>query len=118
MIITANGYPLRVALVSNSSTAALCELLSGGEVTVDLSDYGGFEKVGALPVGLPTNDERITTQPGDVILYQGNQITIYYGTNTWTFTRLGRIEGVAGDELKRILGPGDVTATLSLNERQ
>ena len=57
-----------------------------------MADYGGFEKVGALGTELTRNDRQITTQPGDVILYQGNQITIYYGTNSWSFTRLATID--------------------------
>lgn len=68
-------------------------------LTVDMSDYGNFEKVGSLGQSLPTNDQSITTQPGDVILYQGNSITIYYGTNTWSFTRLGKIENTTREGL-------------------
>jgi len=81
---------------------------------VNASDYGNFEKVGALGAELPTNDEQITTEPGDVILYQGNQLTLYYDTNTWNFTRIGKATGVTQEELKKILGDGDVTMILSL----
>ena len=79
-----------------------------------LNEYGSFEKVGALPQSLPKDDERITTEPGDIMLYLGNQITIFYGTNTWSYTRLGRIDNVTQAELKEILGSGNVTVTLSL----
>ena len=89
-------------------------LLAKGDVNVAMRDYGGFEKVGALGTTLPTNDEPITTEPGDVILYQGNQITIYYAANTWSFTRLGKIQGVSASELKRILGNGRITTVFSL----
>ena len=89
-------------------------LLAQGDVRVAMRDYGGFEKVGALGTTLPTNDEPITTEPGDVILYQGNQITIYYAANTWRFTRLGKIQGVSESELKKILGKGGITAVFSL----
>jgi chitodextrinase len=75
-----------------------------------------MEKVGGLGKTLPTNDERITTEPGDLILYQGNALVIYYAPNTWTFTRLGKITGVTGEELKTILGNGNVTVTLSLSQ--
>ncbi|MPN07297.1 hypothetical protein SDC9_154563 [bioreactor metagenome] len=81
-----------------------------------MSDYGNFEKVGELGTTLPRNDESITTKPGDIILYQGNQITIYYDTNTWEFTRLGRINDVSPQELRGILGDGDVTTVLSLTD--
>lgn len=73
--------------------------------------YGNFEKVGPLPFELPRNDETITTEPGDIILYQGNQITIYYDENTWNFTRLAKIDNVTREELLDVLGSGDVTVT-------
>ena len=78
-----------------------------------MEDYGGFEKVGLLPRRLPTNDERITTQPGDVILYQGEQLAIYYATNTWSFTRLGSLVDLGENELREVLGEGSVTVTIS-----
>ena len=96
----------------NPSAEAFRELLSQGPLTVEMEDYGGFEKVGDLGTTLPRNDTQITTQPGDVILYQGNQITIYYGANTWNFTRLARIAD-PGD-LKEKLGDGTVCVTFSL----
>jgi hypothetical protein len=82
------------------------------ELTVEMDDYGGFEKVGSLGATLTRNDTQITTQPGDVILYQGNQITIYYGTNTWSFTRLARIDD--STDLQEKLGDGTVSVTFSL----
>lgn len=113
LIISVNGTELTAALSDNSSAQALTELLKQGKISVDMSDYGGFEKVGDLPQSLPTNDENITTVPGDIILYQGNKITIYYAENTWDFTKLGHIDNITQDELKEILGGGDVTVTLS-----
>ncbi len=99
---------------NNSSADAFLELLKDGDITVEMRDYGGFEKVGSLGMELPTNDERITTEPGDVILYQGNQITIYYDTNSWNFTRLGKVQGISPEELRDVLGDGDPTAVFSL----
>lgn len=81
---------------------------------MDMRDYGSFEKAGSLGATLPTNDENITTRPGDVILYQGNSITIYYDTNTWNFTRLGSIQDCPQAQLKEMLGEGNVTVTFSL----
>ncbi|WP_261433949.1 cyclophilin-like fold protein [Xiamenia xianingshaonis] len=109
-----NGQTLPVAAARNSSSDALIALLAEGDVAVDAHDYGSFEKVGSLPQSLPTNDEQITTEPGDVILYQGNQITVYYGTNSWSLTRLGKVEGTSAEELKQILGDGNVEIRLSL----
>ncbi len=118
MYIIVGEHTLTVKLADNSSAAALQELLKKGDITVDAHDYGNFEKVGSLGTQLPTNDERITTEPGDVILYQGDQITVYYDTNSWSFTRLGKIQGVSADELKAILGDGDVTMVLSLTNNK
>ena len=110
--ITAGDYELSATFADNSSAEEFRELLAQGPVTVEMEDYGGFEKVGPLGTTLTRNDEQITTEPGDVILYQGNQITIYYGTNTWSFTRLARIDDPAG--LWEKLGDGVVTVTFSL----
>lgn len=99
----------------NSSAEAFTDLLRQGDITVDMRDYGGFEKVGPLGTTLPTNDESITTEPGDVILYMGSQITIYYDTNTWSFTRLGKVQDMTADELREALGAGDPTVVFSLS---
>ena len=93
-------------------TVQFRELLAQGPLTIEMEDYGGFEKVGPLGTTLPRNDTSITTQPGDVILYQGNQITIYYGTNSWSFTRLARIDDPS--DLREKLGDGAVSVTFSL----
>ena len=97
------------SLEDNDSARAFIEQLSPEAIEVEMRDYGGFEKVGPLPWALPQNDEEITTQPGDVILYQGDQITVYYGQNTWSLTRLARIGNVTGEELLEALGDGAVT---------
>ena len=81
-----------------------------------MSDYGNFEKVGPLGQSLPTNNQQITTGAGDIILYQGNQITIYYDRNSWNFTRLGKINGVTSRQLRDILGSGDVSVPFSLEK--
>lgn len=112
--IHVNGTVLTVNAENNSSAKALIALLETSDITVSMHDYGSFEKVGPLGADLPRNDEDITTSAGDVILYQGNQITIYYDENRWDFTRLGHID-TDQNELKTILGSGDVTVILSLN---
>jgi hypothetical protein len=116
MKITIGNRELTATLARNSSTEALKELLKAGPITIRMRDYGNMEKVGGLGKNLPTNDERITTEPGDLILYQGNALVIYYAPNTWNFTRLGKINDVTPEELKRALGEGDVTVTLELIE--
>ena len=112
--IHVNDAVLAVTAENNSSAEALLQLLEEGDITIAMHDYGSFEKVGPLGADLPRNDEDITTAPGDVILYQGNQVTIYYDENRWTFTKLGHID-IEQDELKAILGSGDATVTLSAN---
>lgn len=107
---------LTAKLADNSSAQAFVELLREGPVTVQAHDYGNFEKVGPLPTSLPENNEQITTEPGDIILYQGNSITVYFDVNTWNFTRLGKVQNVTDEELRSILGEGDVEITFSLNQ--
>ena len=112
LVIEANDHIFYADPEDNSSADALIEKLSTGEIELELHDYGSFEKVGPLPWELPRNDESISTVPGDVILYQGNQITIYYDKNTWDFTRLAKIEGVTKEDLLDVFGESDVTVKL------
>ena len=116
LYITVNGTTLTATLANNSSAEAFRELLASGPRTIQMSDYGNFEKVGPLSQSLPTNNQQITTEAGDIILYQGNQITIYYDRNSWNFTRLGKINGVTSQQLRDILGSGDVSVTFSLEK--
>ena len=114
------NHKLTATLADNSSATAFYELLKKGPLTVDMHDYGSFEKVGSLGTSLPRNDSQITTEAGDIILYQGNQLTIYYDTNSWNFTRLGKVVSTGSTttitqaELKKILGKGDVTAVFDI----
>ena len=108
------NHTLTAMLENNSSALAFYELLKKGSVTISMHDYGSFEKVGSLGKTLPRNDKQITTSAGDIILYQGNQITIYYDTNSWNFTRLGKLDD--SSQLKKILGKGDVTAVFEIAE--
>ena len=114
LVIETEDSVFYAELEDNPSAQALVERLEReGPVTVEMHDYGGFEKVGALPWALERSDETITTAPGDVILYQGDQITIYYGENTWSFTRLARIRGETRETLLAALGGGSVAVTFS-----
>ena len=112
LIITVGEQQFYATFADNSSAEEFQQLLAQGPLTIQMEDYGGFEKVGPLGTTLTRNDESITTQPGDVILYQGNQITIYYGTNTWSFTRLATIDDPT--DLQARLGEGTVSVTFSL----
>lgn len=100
----------------NSSADAFRELLAQGSLTIDMSDYGSFEKVGSIGQSLPREDTQISTTTGDVILYQGNQIVIFYGTNSWSYSRLGKIQNAAEDDLLTAFGSGHVAITFSLTK--
>ena len=115
MYITIGNQTLPVTLVKNNATEALMAALAANPITYEADDYGGFEKVGALGRSLPTSNQQLTTQAGDVILYSGNQIVLFYGSNSWSYTRLGRIEYESLEQLKSFLkaGQGRVSVTLS-----
>ena len=113
LTITFGDHVLSAPFADNSSAAEFQALLAQGPLTIEMEDYGGFEKVGPLGTSLTRNDAQITTEPGDIILYQGNQITVYYGTNTWSFTRLARIDDPT--DLQEKLGDGTVSITFSLD---
>ena len=112
--IRIGDHVLTATLAENSSVDALTEALVEGPLTVNMRDYGSMEKVGSLGMDLPRNDEQITTEAGDIILYQGSEFVIYYAPNSWKFTRIGKIDNVTAEELRRILGDGNLTIMLSL----
>lgn len=112
--IRVNDTTFTATFEENSSAMALAEFLKQGEMTLDMHDYGSFEKVADLPQSFPRNDKQIDTDAGDLILYLGKRIVIYYDKNSWNFTRLGKIDNVNKTRLKQILGEGNVTATFSV----
>ena len=114
--IDVNGNTLYADFADNASAEEFKEKLKDGAISVHLEDYGNFEKVGDLPWSITRSDTNITTVPGDVILYQGNMITIYYSENTWNFTYLARIPDATRESLLEVLGQGDVEVTFSLEE--
>ena len=114
VLLKVGGNTMTATLTDNEATRELTKLLEQGDITIRMSDYGGFEKVGALPQSFPTSNTQITTEPGDIMLYQGNQMVIFYGSNSWSYTRLGKIDGATASNLRQFLGNGDVTLTLSL----
>ena len=115
MQIKVNNRLLQVKLENNNATKSLVEKLKNGDISIDASEYGGFEKIGNLGFNLPRNDTNITTSAGDIVLYQGNQISLFYNSNSWNYTRIGKVQNISSDELKSILGSGDVTLVLSID---
>lgn len=115
VILSVNGNSMTATLVDNEATRELKGLLSQGPVTIQMSDYGGFEKVGALPRSLTTSDSQITAEAGDIMLYQGNSMVIFYGSNSWSYTRLGKIDDANASVIRHFLGGGNISLTLSLD---
>ena len=110
-----NDEVFDVKLENNSATHELTKELKKGNVTVNASEYGGFEKVGELGFSLPTSDENMGTVPGDIVLYQGDKISLFYGSHSWSYTKLGKIDNVDSNKLKEVLGSGNVILEFSLN---
>ena len=104
--------PVEVRWEENESVSFLKDYVKEEALSADLSMYGGFEQVGSLGVSVPRNDVQTVTESGDIVLYSGNQIVIFYGSNSWSYTRLGHIENKSPSEMKELLGNGDVTVTL------
>ena len=112
MNVQVGASTFTATLEDNAAVDALVEMMKNGPVTIQMSDYAGFEKVGDLGASLPTSHSQTTTQEGDIVLYQGNQIVLFYGSNSWSYTRLGRIDNLTG--WAEALGDGNVSVTFSL----
>ncbi|MBR2745586.1 MAG: hypothetical protein IKD99_02555 [Erysipelotrichaceae bacterium] len=107
---------ITVTWENNESVMALCELAEKGSVNITTSRYGGFEQVGPIGQSLPRHDVHTETGPGDIVLYSGNQIVVFYGTNSWSYTRLGHIENMSNQELTQLLNKNNVSLRLSIEQ--
>ncbi|MDD2971703.1 MAG: cyclophilin-like fold protein [Lachnospiraceae bacterium] len=107
---------LTATLEDNEAANALKKLMADGGLTIQFSGYGGFEQVGSIGSSLPTNDVQISTSAGDIMLYSGNRMVMFYGNHSWAYTRLGKIDNASASDLESLLGNGDITATFSLAE--
>ena len=105
---------VQVQWEDNDSVKALKELCSNEPLRIQMSMYGGFEQVGSIGTSLPRNDRQTDTEAGDIVLYSGNQLVVFYGSNSWAYTKLGHIAGQDEKEMEELLGNGDVTITLSM----
>lgn len=114
MNVTVNNVSFTATLESNQAAQALVDMMRNGPLTLAMQDYAGFEKVGPLGTSLPASDVQTTTQSGDIVLYNRNTIVIFYGSNYWSYTRLGHIDDLTG--WADALGSGDVSVTFSLAE--
>lgn len=114
LVIQTENKTFYASLEDNPSAKEFAEKLSPAPIELDMRDYGGFEKVAELPWEIVSSDTQITTQPGDIVLYNGNQITVYYGENSWELTLLARIGNTSKEELINELGEGDVKISMHL----
>ena len=112
MIMTIGDTKVDVSWEENDSVRELRELAEKN-LLIQMSMYGGFEQVGSIGQSVTRNDKQTTTEPGDIVLYSGNQLVVFYGSNSWSYTRLGKIN-LSDEELENLLGNGDVTITLSM----
>lgn len=112
LVLTIDSSEVDVYWMDNDSVKALKELAKDG-LTINMSKYGGFEQVGSIGSTLPSADTRVTTNPGDIVLYSSNQIVLFYDSNTWSYTKLGHIN-LSKSELTDLLGDEDVVITLNL----
>lgn len=97
---------------NNEAVKALYEHTKNNPLNIDMRMYGGFEQVGSLGTNLPTEDYNIVTEAGDIVLYNGNQIVIFYGSNSWAYTKLGKVENANEEYMKQLLAEKDVKVTI------
>ena len=117
LYVTIGEVTHTVTLEDNVATRALMAALQTGDITYTAHDYGGFEKVGALGQSFPTDDHRIGTSAGDLMLYEGDNVCIFYGNHSWSYTRIGKLDNMSADEVHAFVraGEGDVSITLSIH---
>ena len=114
LMMTIGDTPVSVAWEDGDAVEALRELCREKPLTIEMSMYGGFEQVGSIGTALPTADRQTTTSPGDIVLYSGDQLVVFYGSNAWAYTPLGHITDQSDSELTDLLSNGDTTVTISL----
>jgi len=114
LVMSIDGQQVQVAWEDNASVEALKGLVAQGPLTIQMSKYGGFEQVGSLGADVPRDDVQTTTAAGDIVLYNGNSLVVFYGSNSWAYTRLGTIVDASPAEMESILGGEDVEIVLSL----
>lgn len=114
MKVQIGTYTFTAVLEDNDAVRELVDLMREGPVTIHMSDYSGFEKVGPLGRSLTTSNSQTTTAAGDIVLYNGNNIVMFYGSNSWSYTRIGKISDLT--DWTAALGSGDITAVFTLVE--
>ena len=118
LMIKIGDKKVDVSWEENESVGALMDMCKDSPLEIQMSMYGGFEQVGSLGTNLPRNDSQTTTSAGDIVLYSGNQIVVFYGSNSWSYTRLGHITDQDNEGMAAVLGNGDVTITISMEAQR
>ena len=113
MKLIIGDLPVSVSWEENPTVEELRRMATASPITVEMTRYGGFEQVGSLGANLPRDDVQTVTEAGDIVLYAGNQIVIFYGSNSWAYTRLGKLEGLSGDDITALLASGDISLTIA-----
>ena len=114
MNIKIGNTSFSATLEDNVATNELIKMMKNSPITITMNDYGGFEKVGSLGKSLPTDNHNMTTSAGDIVLYNGNQIVMFYGQNSWSYTKIGKIDDLSG--WQEALGKGEITVVFSILE--
>lgn len=115
LVLSVNGNKLNVCWENNETVKELLSYTQTESIVVNATRYGGFEQVGSLPQGFSRNDVQMTTEPGDIVLYSGDQLVLFFGSNSWSYTKLGHIEGLSQDELSELLGGSSAVIEIHLN---
>ena len=115
LVLSVNGNELDVRWENNETVKELLSYTQEKSIVVNTTKYGGFEQVGSLPQGFSRNDVQMTTEPGDIVLYSGNQLVLFFGSNSWSYTKLGHIEGLSQDELSELLGGSSAVIEIQSN---
>ena len=118
LIMKIDGTEVSVAWENNESVDAIRNLAASGGLEINMSMYGGFEQVGSIGQSIPRSDEQTTTKAGDIVLYSGNQVVVFYGSNSWAYTRLGRITGKTEQELAEMLGKKNVVLSFEIGAKR
>ena len=118
LIMKIDGTEVSVAWENNESVDAIRKLAASGGLEINMSMYGGFEQVGSIGQSIPRSDKKTTTKAGDIVLYSGNQVVVFYGSNSWAYTRLGRITGKTKQELAEMLGKKNVVLSFEIGAKR
>ena len=115
LVLSVNGHELDVRWENNETVKELTSYTQEKSIVVNTTRYGGFEQVGSLPQVFSRNDVQLTTEPGDIVLYSGDQLVLFFGSNSWSYTKLGHIEGLSQDELSELLGGSSAVIEIQSN---